>query len=156
MPTDWPLIELGNDIMYIPQDAGDITLQEPDQWPALDSLIRVQPCLSSQRGQIMRRNSCQGHWTTLLNARLSRAFGLGHGQAVELTADLFNALNLFDSDWGVRRGIATLQGDAEILELVGYDQVNGRGIYSFLPVDRNVRDDGATRWSMQLGARYTF
>jgi len=104
----------------------------------------------------MRRNSCQGHWTTLLNARLSRPFALGHGQTVELTADLFNVLNLLDRDWGVQRTIATQQGDAEILKLVGYDEVHERGRYSFVPVDRNVRDDGATRWSMQLGARYNF
>ncbi len=30
---------------------------------------------------------------------------------------------------------------------------NQRGV---LGVDRNVRDDGATRWRMQLGARYRF
>ena len=75
---------------------------------------------------------------------------------MELTADLFNVLNLLDRDWGVWRTIATQQGDAEILWLVGYDEVHERGIYSFVPVDRNVRDDGATRWSMQLGARYNF
>ena len=31
-----------------------------------------------------------------------------------------------------------------------------RGVYNAPPIDRHVRDDGATRWRMQLGARYTF
>jgi hypothetical protein len=150
------LIGVGNDIMYLPRDAADITLSDPAQWAGLDSVIRAQTCLSSQRGRIMRRNSCRGHWTTLLNARLSRPFGLGNGQSVELMADLFNALNLFDRSWGVQRTVASFQGDPEILELIGYDQANGRGIYNVFPVDRNVRDDGATRWRMQLGARFVF
>jgi hypothetical protein len=104
----------------------------------------------------MRRNSCRGHWATLLNARVSRPFGLGHGQSVELTADFFNALNLFDRDWGVQRTFDSFLGDPEILELVGYDQANQRGIYNSFPVDRNLRDDDATRWRIQFGARYKF
>jgi len=149
-------VELGNDIMYVPKDAADITLADPGQWPGLDSLIRGQACLSSQRGRIMRRNSCWGHWNTLLNARLSKAFGAGGGHSVELITDVFNLLNLFDRDWGVQRTTPSALGDPEVLELVGYDQANQRGIYNVIPVDRNVRDDGATRWRMQLGARYTF
>jgi hypothetical protein len=150
------MVELGNDIMYVPRDAADITLADPGQWPGLDSLIRGQPCLESQRGRIMRRNSCRGRWGTLLNARVSKAFGMGGGQSVELITDVFNLLNLFDRDWGVQRLTPSVLGDPEILELVGYDQANGRGVYNAPSVDRNFRDDGATRWRMQLGARYTF
>jgi hypothetical protein len=150
------LIDIGNDIMYVPRDAADITLADPDQWPGLDSLIRGQKCLSSQRGRIMRRNSCRGPWTTLLNARLSKAFGAGRGHSVELITDVFNLLNLFDRDWGVQRTTLSFLGDPEVLELVGYDQANQRGVYDAPPLDRRVRDDGATRWRMQLGARYTF
>ena len=105
---------------------------------------------------MMRRNSCRGHWATLLNARVSRPFALGHGQSLELIADVFNLLNLFDRDWGVQRTVASFQGDAEVLLLVGYDQANQRGIYQFFQPDLRVRDDGATRWRMQLGARYSF
>jgi len=150
------MIELGNDIMYLPRNAADITLADPGQWPGLDSLIRSQPCLQSQRGRIMRRNSCQGHWANLVNARVSKAFGMGGGRSVELITDLFNLLNLLDQDWGVQRLTPSTLGDPEILELVGYDQANQRGVYNAPPIDRRVRDDGATRWRMQLGARYTF
>jgi hypothetical protein len=87
---------------------------------------------------------------------VSKAFGAGGGHSVELITDVFNVLNLFDRDWGVQRTTPSALGDPEVLELVGYDQANERGVYNVLPVDRNVRDDGATRWRMQLGARYTF
>ena len=150
------LIDLGNDAIYVPRDAADITLADPGQWPGLDSLIRGQPCLQSQRGRIMRRNSCQGPWATLLNARLSKAFGMGGGRSLELITDVFNLLNLVDRDWGVQRTTLSFLGDPEILQLVGYDQEKQRGVYNAPPIDRHVRDDGATRWRMQLGARYTF
>ena len=147
-----------NDAAYLPKDEGDVTLAEPGMWASFDSLIRSQPCLSAQRGHVMRRNSCRGNWVNMVNARVSRPFGLGHGRTVELTADLFNALNFFDRDWGVQRVVMNeqLQGQPEILILVGYDQANQRGVYLFYPPNRRLRDDAATRWRMQLGAKYAF
>ena len=41
------------------EDAADITLDDPAEWPALDSMIRSQRCLEAQRGHVMRRNSCR-------------------------------------------------------------------------------------------------
>lgn len=87
-----------------------------------------------------------------MNARLSKVLPTTRGQSVELITDLFNVLNFLDGDWAVRRGIV----GAAILKLVGYDQANQRGVYGFQPSDRNYRDIEATRWRMQLGARYTF
>jgi hypothetical protein len=46
--------------------------------------------------------------------------------------------------------------DTRILTIVGYDAANGRGINRFSTQDPNIRDLEATRWRMQLGARYTF
>ena len=74
-----------------------------------------------------------------------------------MTADLFNALNFIDHDWGVRKFVPqALAGGVELLQLVGYDQARGRGVYELLPVDRNVIDAEATRWRLQLGAKYSF
>lgn len=139
-----------NDILYVPRDASDITLADPTQWAALDGYIRAEPCLQKQRGRIMRRNSCREHWQTVLNARLSSVIPTARGQSIELVADLFNVLNLFDRDWGVQRF------HSGALELVGYDEANGRGIYNVMRFDRGVRDEEATRWRLQLGARYGF
>ena len=150
------LAGINNDIVYVPRDAEDITLANPDEWPALDSLIRSQRCLNAQRGRLMRRNSCRGSWTTLLNARVSKMFGTGGGHTVELISDVFNVLNLLDKDWGVRREAGSILGDVTMLSLVGYDHPNERGVYVVLPVNRRARDVEATRWRMQLGARYTF
>lgn len=143
---------LGNDIVYLPKDASDITLADPTQWTSLDRFIRSESCLQKQRGRIMRRNSCRASWHTILNARLSKEIPTVRGQSVELMADLFNVLNLIDRDWGVQR----LYPASQLLQLVGYDETNGRGIYEVLRIDRNARDNEATRWRLQLGVRYSF
>ncbi len=149
-----PVFE-GDDIVYVPRDAQDIALADPGQWGLLDSIIRSEPCLRSQRGTIMRRNSCRNHWQGVLNMRLSETVPLGGGQSVELIADLFNLPRLFDQEWGVQRG-SSLGGDVSLLQLVGYDETNRRGIYDVIEVDRDARDEDASRWRMQLGARYVF
>jgi hypothetical protein len=78
-----------------------------------------------------------------------------------VSADLFNVLNFLDRDWGLFRitegeiGSAGI-GEANLLQLVGYDSANGRGIYNFLaPQLRHIVPD-ASRWSLRLSARYIF
>ena len=66
--------------------------------------------------------------------------------------DVFNLLHLIDGDWGVVRFV----DGAAALQLIGYDPANGRGVYSFVLPSRNTLDLGASRWRLQLGARYTF
>jgi len=148
---------LKNDIVYVPRDAGDITLRPASDSGRLQAFIQQQRCLREQRGRIMQRNSCRNGWLGFLNARLTKTLGLAGGQYVEITADVFNVLNLISSRWGRSRDVTTGPSVA-LLQLVGWDAVNGRGIYQLpktLPA-RGVVDDFASRWRMQLGARYGF
>jgi hypothetical protein len=70
---------------------------------------------------------------------------------MELSLDIFNLLHLVDADWGTYRS-----SDTVLLELAGYDQARGRGIYRRLSAARDRVDEEASRWRMQLGARYSF
>jgi hypothetical protein len=149
-------IGFGNDLVYVPRDSTDITLEFPEEWAVLDTMIRGEGCLRTQRGRVMRRNSCRGSWTTLLNARVSKVFGTGQGHSLELITDLFNVLNVFDRDWGVQRVVYSVLGSVQMLHLAGYDQANQRGVYDVIRVDRRARDFEGTRWRLQLGARYTY
>jgi hypothetical protein len=146
----------GNDLVYVPKDSTDITLEFPEEWGILDTMIRKDACLDSQRGHVMRRNSCRGGWSTLLNARVSKVFGAGTGHTLELITDVFNVLNMLNGDWGVQRVGYSILGSVQMLQLSGYDHANQRGKYIVLPLDLKARDIEGTRWRLQLGARYTY
>jgi hypothetical protein len=145
-----------NDVPYVPTNAGDITLATPGDYAKLDRLIQDEPCLRAQRGQLPKRNSCRNPWVHDTQARLAKRFQLADRRALEVTADLFNVLNFLDGDWGLIRQTVTVgTGNAvALLELVGYDAPNGRGVYQTVPVDRRV--DMGDRWHLQLGATVSF
>jgi hypothetical protein len=148
---------LKNDIVYVPRHVADISLPVAD-YARLDAFIEQQPCLREQRGRIMARNSCRNGWLGFLNARLTKVVPMAGAQHIEITADAFNVLNLINSRWGRYLDITT-GPSVTLLTLVGWDTLNTRGIYRLsnngLPA-RGVADDVASRWRVQLGARYVF
>jgi hypothetical protein len=155
----------GNDIMYVPRDprpGGDVELVVSDgsggllpapaaEYDTLARAISGQDCLRTQRGRIMRRNSCRSAWTSHTDARLSRIFPTFKGHALELGLDVFNVLHLVNPRWGRVHG-----SDGSLLELAGWDAALGRGVYHRIRAVRNFVDLDASRWRMQLGGRYTF
>lgn len=144
-----------NDPIYVPRNAGDITLIDPAQYPTLHRIIQQEPCLARQRGRLMDRNGCRQPWINLLNARVTKMFPTVHGQSLELSTDLFNLLSLIDHDWGQVRftvedfGTGSL-GKVSLLELVGYDKKHGRGVYNLLTPHFRQVDPGASRWRLRL------
>jgi hypothetical protein len=144
-----------NDIVYVPRDSLDIRLANPADWGTLNRFIESEPCLRTQRGRVLARNSCRNPWFGTLNARLTKAFPTVSGQSVELTADVYNVLNLIKRKWGESRE-TTLEPGVPMLLLVGYDASAGRGIYRLqLPGLRQIQDL-ASRWQVELGVRYVF
>lgn len=144
-----------NDIVYVPRDSLDIALANPADWATLDRFIESEPCLRRQRGRIAGRNSCRNPWFGTLNARLTKVFPTVSGQSLELTADVYNVLNLFSRRWGQSR-VTTLEPRVPMLRLVGYDTSAGRGKYQLqLPGLRQIQDL-ASRWQLELSVRYVF
>lgn len=153
-----PTAMLNNDPVYVPRDSQDIALVSPADWARLDAFIRSDPCLREQRGRILARNSCRQPWFGTVNARLTKAFSTAAGQSLELTADLYNVLNLINSEWGQLR--LTSGGGPPVrpmLALSGYDAAVGRGLYRLQAlVDRFQLQDLSSRWQVELSARYVF
>jgi hypothetical protein len=155
-----------DDIMYVPRDVrpgGDVNLAIFDdsgqvvpapaaEYERLDHYITGERCLREQRGRIMRRNSCRNPWVNNTNARFSKLFQTLRGQSLELTLDVFNLLHLVDSDWGSVRAV----DGTGLLQLVGYDAAQSRGVYTLQIPRRRALDFDGSRWRMQLGARYSF
>ncbi len=143
-----------NDIVYVPRSANDITMRNPEDYAKLDAFITGEPCLAKARGRILPRNACRNAWHNLLNARMTKTVRID-GQTLELGADIFNLLNLINRQWGQYR-FTTLDPSVPMLKLAGYDAVNGRGVYQLELPPRNQILDSASRWQLQLGARYVF
>jgi len=156
-----------NDLVYVPRNAADITLQNPADWTKLDNYIKNEPCLERNRGRILPRNSCQNPWMNFLNLRLAKAFTTLQGQNIELTADLFNTFSFLDNigirnNWGdVKTVHVAAAGNFEnesLLSRTGYDTVNQRGIYALnsnsMPIKYHNLNDA--RWKVQVGMRYSF
>jgi len=159
---------LKNDIVYVPFDRADIALdgngsaagvgtsaQQDSVYALLDGFIRAEPCLRSQRGRILERNSCRNAWFGTLSARLTKAFPTVAGQSLEVTADVYNVLNLMNQQWGQYR-VTTLDPRIPLLSLAGYDTTRARGVYQVQLRGRNQAQDLESRWQVVLGARYAF
>ena len=148
-----------NDLVYVPLYSSDISLQTASDWTRLSNYINNEPCLNSQRGRIMSRNSCRNPVQTFLDGRVAKTVRTFGGQSVELSADFFNIPRLLgsvlDNNWGEVRSTASNE-NINLLTLRGYSTAIQRGVYSLsLPVRRQVSIN-ASRWSMQFGARYSF
>ena len=151
----------GNDVAFIPAEASQITLRDPTQYEALNNFINSQDCLRQAKGRLIQRGECRNPWQNIFNVRLgwnSPEFSKGH--KVEVQADIFNFLNLINSDWGLFEQEAQFEthGSA-FLRAVGYDAANNRPIYTFAEptaVRTTVYTPTLSRWRIQLGARYVF
>lgn len=161
-------VGLRQDPVYVPRDRGDITMdgngnlagfgtaaQQDSAYADLDAFVESVSCLREQRGRIVARNSCRNPWFGTLNARVTKAFRVVAGQSLEISADIYNLLNLINSQWGLSRYDGLTFG-TDLVALRGYDAANGRGIYEFRLPPRNQVDDFASRWQMEISVRYVF
>ncbi len=146
-----------NDIVYVPRDQNDISLQNPAAWDTLNAYINSERCLRDAKGHVLPRNTCRNSWASFVSARLTKYFTTFNGQSIEITADMFNVLNFLDSNWGVPRQTSAFEGQT-LLRMTGYDLANDRPIYTLaLPIrDKIVTAGNANRWRLQLGAKYRF
>ena len=161
-------VSLRQDPVYVPRDRADITMdgnggaagigtaaEQDSRYALLDSFIQAVPCLRAQRARILARNSCRNAWFGALSARVTKAFPTIQGQSLEVSADVYNVLNLINPQWGLSRYDGLTFG-TDLLVLRGYDTANSRGIYEFVSPPRNQIEDLASRWQMELSVRYVF
>ncbi|MDR3627468.1 MAG: carboxypeptidase regulatory-like domain-containing protein [Ignavibacteriaceae bacterium] len=159
----------GNDLMYIPKDNSDIELgtvtsagvytsASSTLYSQFNSFINNNSYLSSHRGQIAQRNASTYPWRNELDLRITQdipAFSDKH--QFQISLDILNVLNLISRKWGydVSGGYNTIN----IVTYQGIDKSTGKPVYGFSAPLNNLPwtyDNYTSRWTMQLGARYTF
>lgn len=147
----------GNDLIYIPQDADHIQLEDASEWDDLDAFIKQDPYLSQHRGEIAERFGLINPWFTNIDLRVVHDIGVdvaGARRTVQFSLDLLNAANLVNSDWGVRQ-VANPAATSP-LTLTGWE--NDEPVFDFTgPSETFMNDPGEySRWRMQLGVKFLF
>jgi hypothetical protein len=148
----------GNDPIYVPKDANDISLKTASDWTTLDNYIKSDPCLENARGTLLKRNACRGPWQSYVNARVSKLIPTVHGQSFEVNLDIFNVLNLINSSWGVNKYTSGPGFENQaILNPSGYDVVNHRSQYTLLNMSGlNAVQANNSRYRLLLSGKYIF
>ncbi|HEX9892649.1 MAG TPA: hypothetical protein VGA78_01945, partial [Gemmatimonadales bacterium] len=159
-----------NDALYVPRDAGDILLTNPADFDRLNTWLVAEDCILEQRGQVMKRNSCRNPFVHGINMRFGKRINTFRGQSMEITADVFNLLNLINDDWGVIRSnfgqASEFEQRVAPIRVAGFDNrgtpetSDDRPRYSVDALAQfPVRDQAvlnSSRWRMQLGLKYVF
>ncbi|MHB1861876.1 MAG: TonB-dependent receptor [Gemmatimonadaceae bacterium] len=131
---------LANDRAFIfdPNTVADTGLANGLRRLEGSSAANVRDCLASQTGSAAGRNSCQGPWTTALNARLGLTGQLLHlGRRVNVGINLANPLGGLDQ---LLHGSNNLHGwgtpampDAVLYTVRGYDPASSQFRYQVNP-----------------------
>ena len=113
----------GNDPIYVPKSATDpneikigsmtsagVFTQDAAASQAFESFISSQKCLDTQRGTIMKRNSCFTPWQNRMDFSIKQALPTVRGQHFSTQLDIVNFANAFgkvlehvdgkDRNWG--------------------------------------------------------
>jgi hypothetical protein len=161
-----------NDLIYIPKDRNDIILMSgtstsatvlPTTDPAYDRLdqwITSMDGLKDHRGEIEERNTLHTPWNHFLDVNLVQEIPTFQGHKVEIVLSILNFPNLLKHSWGNVYDV-TNQSYTNVLSFQSLDPTTGRPRYALASAVRPgftpwSISDLASRWQMQLGARYEF
>ncbi|HTI62312.1 MAG TPA: carboxypeptidase regulatory-like domain-containing protein [Gemmatimonadaceae bacterium] len=163
-----------NDPIYVPKDvrnpaeiqwttftSGGRTVTVAEQQDAFEKFINSTPCLRDQRGQLLKRNSCDNPWTNTLNVGLRHNVKTMRGQFVTLEVQVYNFLNLLNSDWGVQpsagfgsQSLLTMRSKTPTSQTLMQGAVP---VYTFDPsYQKFLSNNIFSNYQIQLQARYSF
>ena len=162
----------GNDLIYIPTDAFNTTEIQfravtngatvAEQQAAFEQYIENSPCLSGQRGQILKRNSCKQPFLNQVDVAIRQTIPAVRGQRLSLQADITNFGNLLNKNWGQARVTeATSNSNVPILTHVGMTSSDPRVAVPIVQFNVNQKEYvignfASNFWRFQLSARYSF
>ncbi len=121
---------------------------------------RARRYMAANLGHVSTRNGARTAWSHRMDLRVARPIAMGTQQSLELTVDLFNALNLIDPAWGstdqLPFGISAqnpLVNRLPLLRIVGFDPVAQRYRYQ-VNEQAGVLPPGGDPWVLQAGVRW--
>jgi hypothetical protein len=149
----------GNDLLYIPASKSELSFTG-GTYEDFMAFINADSCLASYVGKIIPRNACRAPWQNTLDARVNVQLPFKRVRT-ELTADVLNLINLFDS----KSGIVYYSGFGQLnviqtvpASVTATAPLTGYNIATLTSptFQKFFRDDLRSRWQLQLGARIRF
>lgn len=155
---------INNDLMYIPANDSEINFKTDDDRKAFWAYVDQDSYLKNHLGQYAEAYSARAPWTHRFDFRLMEEFQFNVGNAkhaIQLSFDIMNIGNLFNSKWGVQRtnndsyakGLLKYEGvDANNAPIYSMPKVNGEYVtrsYDYYRVDTQC-------WQFQIGIKYLF
>jgi Carboxypeptidase regulatory-like domain len=155
-------------LMYVPA-VGETTkffANTPDgiaQAAAFDSYINGDKYLSTRRGNFTERNGARTPWNVQADFRFSQDVQVAKGKhphILTLTYDIINLTNLVNKNWGIQYfSPNTYNSMASMgIKVATAGTPTAYPVYTFAQKDVTSysKDFFASRYQMQLGARYSF
>jgi hypothetical protein len=163
------------DLMYVPKNAKDpneIQFQASFTYPngvvysaaqmgeLFDNYIEQDPYLRKHRGQIVQRNGARLPWFNRLDMKVAQDIFTNIGKqrhTIQVTADIYNVLNLVNHDWGIRK-INTVLNPLQLGGVTAGIPQYRLTAFNGAPVVASFQDNvsTSTTYAIQLGVRYLF
>jgi hypothetical protein len=161
-----------NEMLWVPAASTDVVVYN-GTWEQLDTYLANDAAASKYRGQLMPRNAARAPWQNQLDLQYALNVPTGGRTKVEITANIFNFLNLLNADWGWQYwgsfpmsrtisygGLCTGTTGTANLGCTASDL--GKMRYNLSTIASSTfqgtfnRDDLRSRWQAQFGARFRF
>lgn len=155
----------GNDLLYIPKDASEITFVDrivggnvvntaAEQLNAFMAYIDNDKYLSKNKGKYAERNGAELPWQHVVDMRLAQDVNFKIGSKVhtfQITFDIFNFTNLLNKNWGHQYFVSN-----QASTIISTATVGGQAGYTFVPGTDVKSMSFGSRWQGQFGVRYSF
>lgn len=155
----------GYDLIYIPKDDSEINFTNEADRAAFWAFVEQDGYLSSHKGEYAEAYAARAPWVHRFDLSIVQDFSVKVGKStnkLQLSLDIMNIGNLFNSKWGVRKTMAN-SNSGRILRYEGRDANNvptfsmyrdGNGV---APTETySYNHDYNECWSLQVGVRYIF
>lgn len=117
------------DLIYIPTDEqvanGDFRFVSEDDASRFMDYVHADKYLSKNQGKYAEAYSVYSPWVHRVDFSYKHDFKVKAGKSMntlQLSVDIKNILNLFNSNWGVMKYMDPALGEGRILKYEGYDQ----------------------------------
>lgn len=152
-----------NDLMYIPKDDSEILFASDADRQAFWQFVEQDKYLKNHKGEYAEAYGARAPFVHRFDFRWAHDFDVKIGNTLnrlQLSVDIMNVGNLFNSKWGVAKNMGVCN-NGQILKLNKienntpvFSMMKSNGEYPTKTWDFNHNYDQC--WKMQIGLKYTF